>query len=228
MCQPLSFSFRPHLTRAATVRNQLIPVVGVFVVAWCSISLCALARTVSPSRPSLLPFVFVFKTGDLYHTYRGHSTEIVCLSFDPHGTKIATGSMDNTARFVRFRSFFPPLRWKLNVLPACLPACLNQNQQQQCCGAIEYTAPKAAAIAVSQRPACSLSRSATVDLRPVFRRKVRAKIRRYRRDILETINPHPNPPRPRTSSCSANLRIGNRQSAIGNRQSARIKSGFSM
>lgn len=38
------------------------------------------------------------KTGDLYHTYRGHSTEIVCLSFDPHGTKIATGSMDNTAR----------------------------------------------------------------------------------------------------------------------------------
>jgi WD40 repeat protein len=34
----------------------------------------------------------------LYHTYRGHATEIVCLSFNPHGTMIATGSMDNTAR----------------------------------------------------------------------------------------------------------------------------------
>jgi dynein assembly factor with WDR repeat domains 1 len=34
----------------------------------------------------------------LYHTYRGHATEIVCLSFNPHGTMIATGSMDNTSR----------------------------------------------------------------------------------------------------------------------------------
>lgn len=98
-----------------------------------------------------------------------------------------------------------------------LPACLNQNQQQQCCGAIEYTAPKAAAIAVSQRPACSLSRSATVDLRPVFRRKIRAKIRRYRRDILETINPRPNPlalaPLPARLICESST--GNRQSAFG-------------
>jgi WD40 repeat protein len=38
------------------------------------------------------------ETGTLYHTYRGHSTEIVCLSFDPHGTTVATGSMDNTAK----------------------------------------------------------------------------------------------------------------------------------
>lgn len=38
------------------------------------------------------------ETGQLYHTYRGHATEIVCLSFNPHGTMIATGSMDNTAR----------------------------------------------------------------------------------------------------------------------------------
>ncbi|KAF1314950.1 Wd domain-containing protein, partial [Globisporangium splendens] len=37
-------------------------------------------------------------TGQLYHTYRGHSTEIVCLSFNPQGTVIATGSMDNTAK----------------------------------------------------------------------------------------------------------------------------------
>lgn len=38
------------------------------------------------------------ENGDLYHTYRGHSTEIVCLSFNPHGSVVATGSMDNTAR----------------------------------------------------------------------------------------------------------------------------------
>lgn len=38
------------------------------------------------------------ETGQLYHTYRGHSTEIVCLSFNPQGTVIATGSMDNTAK----------------------------------------------------------------------------------------------------------------------------------
>ena len=38
------------------------------------------------------------ETGQLYHTYRGHATEIVCLSFDPRGTLIATGSMDNTAK----------------------------------------------------------------------------------------------------------------------------------
>ena len=38
------------------------------------------------------------ETGQLYHTYRGHATEIVCLSFNPHGSMIATGSMDNTAR----------------------------------------------------------------------------------------------------------------------------------
>jgi WD40 repeat protein len=38
------------------------------------------------------------ETGSLYHTYRGHTTEIVCLSFDPLGTTVATGSMDNTAK----------------------------------------------------------------------------------------------------------------------------------
>lgn len=38
------------------------------------------------------------ENGDLYHTYRGHTTEIVCLSFNPHGTVVATGSMDNSAR----------------------------------------------------------------------------------------------------------------------------------
>jgi dynein assembly factor with WDR repeat domains 1 len=29
---------------------------------------------------------------------RGHATEIVCLSFDPHGEVVATGSMDSTAK----------------------------------------------------------------------------------------------------------------------------------
>ncbi len=64
------------------------------------------------------------ENGDLFHTYRGHSTEIVCLSFNPQGSMVATvrappppspaivadpsprpalqcraqGSMDNTAR----------------------------------------------------------------------------------------------------------------------------------
>jgi len=37
-------------------------------------------------------------TGQLYYTLRGHSTEIVCLSFNPQSTIIATGSMDNTAK----------------------------------------------------------------------------------------------------------------------------------
>jgi dynein assembly factor with WDR repeat domains 1 len=31
------------------------------------------------------------ENGDLYHTYRGHATEIVCLSFNPQGTVVATG-----------------------------------------------------------------------------------------------------------------------------------------
>ncbi len=38
------------------------------------------------------------QTGELYHTLRGHATEIVCLSFNPQGNVIATGSMDNTAK----------------------------------------------------------------------------------------------------------------------------------
>jgi len=37
-------------------------------------------------------------TGELYSTLRGHATEIVCLSFNPQGNIIATGSMDNTAK----------------------------------------------------------------------------------------------------------------------------------
>ncbi len=37
-------------------------------------------------------------TGALQHTYRGHATEIVCLSFNLCGSHIATGSMDNTSR----------------------------------------------------------------------------------------------------------------------------------
>ncbi|NWW74771.1 DAW1 factor, partial [Climacteris rufus] len=37
-------------------------------------------------------------TGKCYHTFRGHSAEIVCLSFNPQSTLVATGSMDTTAK----------------------------------------------------------------------------------------------------------------------------------
>ncbi|NWY73444.1 DAW1 factor, partial [Erithacus rubecula] len=37
-------------------------------------------------------------TGQCYHTFRGHSAEIVCLSFNPQSTLLATGSMDTTAK----------------------------------------------------------------------------------------------------------------------------------
>ena len=37
-------------------------------------------------------------SGSLIHTYRGHSAEIVCLSFNPQSTIVATGSMDSTAK----------------------------------------------------------------------------------------------------------------------------------
>ncbi|NXB95822.1 DAW1 factor, partial [Vidua chalybeata] len=37
-------------------------------------------------------------TGKCYHTFRGHSAEIVCLAFNPQSTLLATGSMDTTAK----------------------------------------------------------------------------------------------------------------------------------
>ncbi|NXP86521.1 DAW1 factor, partial [Passerina amoena] len=37
-------------------------------------------------------------TGKCYHTFRGHSAEIVCLSFNPQSTLLATGSMDTSAK----------------------------------------------------------------------------------------------------------------------------------
>ncbi len=36
--------------------------------------------------------------GTRLHTLKGHRMEIVCLSFDPHGILIATGSMDHQAK----------------------------------------------------------------------------------------------------------------------------------
>ena len=36
--------------------------------------------------------------GDLCHTLEGHTLELVCLGFNPHGTMAVTGSMDSTAR----------------------------------------------------------------------------------------------------------------------------------
>ncbi|KAF3824081.1 hypothetical protein GH733_008366 [Mirounga leonina] len=38
------------------------------------------------------------ETGKCYHTFRGHTAEIVCLSFNPQSTLVATGSMDTTAK----------------------------------------------------------------------------------------------------------------------------------
>ena len=37
-------------------------------------------------------------TGKCFHTFRGHTAEIVCLSFNPQSTLVATGSMDTTAK----------------------------------------------------------------------------------------------------------------------------------
>ncbi|NXM55326.1 DAW1 factor, partial [Illadopsis cleaveri] len=37
-------------------------------------------------------------TGKCFYTFRGHSAEIVCLSFNPQSTLLATGSMDTTAK----------------------------------------------------------------------------------------------------------------------------------
>ncbi|NXS52140.1 DAW1 factor, partial [Brachypteracias leptosomus] len=37
-------------------------------------------------------------TGKCFHTFRGHNAEIVCLSFNPQSTLVATGSMDTTAK----------------------------------------------------------------------------------------------------------------------------------
>ena len=39
-------------------------------------------------------------TGKCQHTFRGHATEIVCLSFDPQSKMVATGSMDSTAKLL--------------------------------------------------------------------------------------------------------------------------------
>lgn len=55
-------------------------------------------RTKTPTPTDKTCKLWDAETGDLLHTYRGHATEIVCLSFDPPGLTVATGSMDNTAR----------------------------------------------------------------------------------------------------------------------------------
>ena len=38
------------------------------------------------------------ESGTCYHTYRGHTGEIICLTFDPLSTMIASGGIDATAR----------------------------------------------------------------------------------------------------------------------------------
>ena len=49
-------------------------------------------------RPSQTCKLWDAYTGQLHHTLRGHSTEIVCVAINPQSTVIATGSMDNTAK----------------------------------------------------------------------------------------------------------------------------------
>ena len=38
------------------------------------------------------------KDGKCYHTFRGHTAEIVSVAFNPQSTLVATGSMDTTAK----------------------------------------------------------------------------------------------------------------------------------
>ena len=38
------------------------------------------------------------ESGKCFHTFKGHTAEIVCLGFNPQSTVVATGSMDNTAK----------------------------------------------------------------------------------------------------------------------------------
>ena len=37
-------------------------------------------------------------SGKCFHTFRGHTAEIVSVSFNPQSTLVATGSMDTTAK----------------------------------------------------------------------------------------------------------------------------------
>ena len=37
-------------------------------------------------------------TGSCFHTFKGHTAEIVCLAFNPQSTILASGSMDRTAK----------------------------------------------------------------------------------------------------------------------------------
>ena len=56
------------------------------------------------------------QTGQCYFTYRGHTSEIVCLSFNPQSTLIATGSMDATAKLWDVQSGAELLTLTVSVL----------------------------------------------------------------------------------------------------------------
>lgn len=47
-------------------------------------------------------------TGQLYHTLRGHLTEIVCLTFNPQSTCIATGTTGTLGLAHQLTSVFAP------------------------------------------------------------------------------------------------------------------------
>ncbi|XP_033085861.1 dynein assembly factor with WDR repeat domains 1 isoform X4 [Trachypithecus francoisi] len=61
------------------------------------------------------------ETGKCYHTFRGHTAEIVCLSFNPQSTLVATGSMDTTAKLWNIQNgeevcTLRESRWRLALL----------------------------------------------------------------------------------------------------------------
>ena len=43
-------------------------------------------------------------TGSCFHTFKGHTAEIVCLAFNPQSTLLASGSMDRAAKIWEIES----------------------------------------------------------------------------------------------------------------------------
>ena len=60
--------------------------------------------------------------GELIYTLRGHATEIVCLSFNPQSTIIATGSMDSTAKLWDVESGEELCTLLVTLAPVCFVA----------------------------------------------------------------------------------------------------------
>lgn len=48
--------------------------------------------------PHSRPQLWSSENGKCFHTFRGHTAEIVSVTFHPQSTMVATGSMDTTAK----------------------------------------------------------------------------------------------------------------------------------